>query len=243
MCRLYEPVIYIRSTSSTGYDPSEATARTSALWQCLHSAREFFSAYLSIPPQHLICVPFHTTHLSFCLVTIVRLLFLGGDDSTQGSNVRGDPDWNPTLARQSVDFETICLRVSDLFDEADKISASLGGRRARYLDQERSTMGIHRDKVRWIRSWYAGRIHQGTYPFADGSHETAQRRSAGGGGNLTIVKDGSEGEAQAPGDQPMDVDYGDQQAHYAVPGELDDGFWQAMFDWGCNGPLEAVNVQ
>lgn len=202
VCRLYEPAIYIRSASSTSYDPSEATARTSALWQCLHAARDFFSAYLSIPPQHLICIPFQSTHFSFCLVTLVRLLFLGDDHVTRGGG--NDPEWNPTLARQSVDFETICLRVGDLCDEADKIASSLG-RRARYVDPERSVLGMYRDKIRWIRNWYTGRIRPGSasYPsFSDGSRE-------------------KEGETQ-----PMEVDSQEQ---------LDEGFWQAVFfDWGGN---------
>lgn len=212
ICRLYEPVIYIRSASPTGYDPpSEATARTSALWQCLHSAREFFSAYLSIPPQNLICVPLQSIQISLCLVTMARLLFLG--DETLGAR-SGDPDWNLTLARQSVDFETICLRLGNLFDEADKISASLS-RRARYSEQERSVMGMYRDKARWIRNWYTGRIRPGAYPSTDGSREVQQGGADGDG-------------------QPMDVEYGSQQTTHAVSGDLDDSFWQVVFNWGWN---------
>lgn len=219
VCRLYEPVALLRGLSN--YDPSEATARTSALWQCLHSAREFFSAFLSIPPQNLICVPFQSTHLSFCLVTMVQLLFLVGNNDNS--------DWDPALARQAVDFETICLRVGDLFDEADKISASLG-KRARYIhageqQQERNTtmtttrsvMGIHRDKVRWIRNWYMARAGA-TFTTEQGERERETTTQRGD----NVMKDGG-------GDtQPMDVDEGVQPAQY----ELDDGFWQAMFDWG-----------
>lgn len=209
LCRLYEPVLYLGSFSSRGHvDLGETTARTSALWQCLHAARDFFSAYLSIPPQNLICVPFQSTHLSFCLVTLVRLLFLGDD---------GKPEWNSALARQSVDFETICLRVGDLCDEADKIASSLG-RRARYHPHEGdrgSVLGMYRDKIRWVRNWYSGRIRPG----------------GGGGSTYSSTFSDKEGGGEM---QPMEVDGPDPL--------LDESFWQALFDWGWNAASEGATA-
>lgn len=59
------------------------------------------------------------------------------------------------------------------------------------------------------------------------------------------MKDGGGSGAGAGGSegwhQPMDVD--DGGVMMMMPGELDDGFWQAMFDWGWNEqPLEASVV-
>lgn len=225
-CRLFEPVLAYALTTGPCLDPSEGAAVTAALWQCLQSARGFFAAFLSIPPQNLICVPLLSAHLSFCLVTTVRLLLLaagGPGRKRRNKNKNGLPGgWDLALARQSVDFESICLRLTDLFDEADKVAASLG-RRARYnfeqQQQERgginSIMGVYRDKVRWLHNWYTVRVNRvrPSIQAACGECEigtttaTWAMRDDGGGGGAT---------------QPMDVD----------EGELDDGFWQAVLDWG-----------
>lgn len=237
-------------------------ARTAALWQCLNSARDFFSAYLAIPPQNLPCMPFHSVHLSFCVVTATRLLFLG--DESVGGNPTADPDWNPLLARESMNLEAIYGRLCDFFGEADRVCAGLG-RRVRYLDQERSILIMFRDKIRWMRDWYVGRTRspaQGLYGQSYPTHraEEDQGRGAsnggggGGGGGMTSSKDaageGHLGSGDGPRSsvaggssipnsghgQPMDIDY-------AMPGELDEGFWQAMFDWGWNGGMDLMDVQ
>lgn len=260
VCRLFEPVIYIRANPTTGYDPSEGTARTAALWQCLNSARDFFSAYLVIPPQNLPCMPFHGAHLSFCVVTAARLLFLGDEASPGGSNSHGDPDWNSSLAREALNLEAVCVRIGDFFDEADKICVGLG-RRARYVDHERTSLGSYRDKVRWIRNWYVGRTRssaQGAaYPsYSNYRPEDGRGGRSAGGGNDALSKDpgvdalGSGGGSSTGGSnlatahgQTMDVDSYEMPPQATMPGELDDGFWQAMFELGWNGGMDLMDVQ
>lgn len=268
MCRLFEPVIYIRSASVSGHDPSLSTARTAALWQCLNSARDFFSAYLAISPQSIPCMPFHGVHLSFCVVTTVKLLLLGDEHSLPGASSSagagagaGDPDWNASLARAALGFEAVSARLGDFLDEADTLSGG-PGRRARYVDHERTVLSMHRDKIRWIHNWYVARTRPGgptrwpsTYPHFPGSDDRGRAAGAGGG-------DEGEGEHLGSGGGPagstggsshipsvahqgqaMDVDYGMPPSQTAMPGDLDDGFWQAMFDWGWNGGAELMEVQ
>lgn len=300
MCRLFEPAIYIRSSPTTttttntpgGYDSSEGTARTAALWQCLNSARDFFSAYLVIPPQNLPCMPFHGAHLSFCVVTAARLMFLGDEASASpqpggshrdrdrdrdrdqgGGGGGGDPDWSHSLAREALNLEAVLIRIGDFFDEADKICVGLG-RSARYIDQERTSLGSYRDKVRWIRNWYVGRTTSSgggaaAYPSSSYPHYRTEEedggrgRSAGGGGgggggdNYTMLpKDpavdqalgsvgGSSHLAAIAHGQAMDVDSDgyDMPPQAMMPGELDDVFWQAMFDLGWNGGMDLMDVQ
>lgn len=266
-------MIYIRSASvvGCGYDPGEGTARTAALWQCLSSARDFFSAHLAIPAQALPSLPFHSAHVSFCLITTARLLFLGdegvvGGGGGGGGAPGGDPDWNPALAREAVDFGAICEKVSGFCDEADRI-ATATGRRARYVHPDRSVLGMYRDKTRWIREWYTTRIRTGGGPAAAaaaggglaassyGGIPAENRHDRGGGG---MPKDsgpdavGSSGTSSSAGGssmptttqgaQAMDVDHG-VQAQAAMPGDLDFTFWQAMFDWNWSGPVDLMEVQ
>lgn len=205
-------------------------------------------------------MPFQSAHISFCIVTLVRLLFFGDVDALGPNNNARDPDWTPALARQSVDFEMLCLRISDFFDEADKVSASLG-RPARYIDRDRSVMGMYRDKIRWMRSWYVGRIKPGgnlpSFRHADGSGDRGGGGGGvgnGGGGDISSKDRGGDslgsgggntlgGSNVSTGGQAMDVDYEAQQVQYMMPGELDESFWQAMFDWGWNGSLDMMEVQ
>ncbi|KAK2613327.1 hypothetical protein N8I77_000248 [Diaporthe amygdali] len=253
ICRLYEPVIYIRSTSAaTGYDAGDANSRTSALWACLGSARDFFSAFMAIPPQNLVCMPFQSAHFSFAIVTASRLLFLG-DEAASANNPR-DPDWVVSVARDHLNFDGVCARLAEFFDEADRLATGLG-RRGRYVDGERSVLGMFKDKVRWIRSWYLGRARPGTsegYP-ASYPHDPRFRREAvgdvakdgvsGGGGVGTTEAGASNATAQAGagGGQAMDVDYG-APSQLPMPGELDETFWQAMFDMNGSG-VDWMEVQ
>lgn len=126
-------------------------------------------------------------------------------------------------------------RVVDLFDEADKTCAPVGstGRRARYFDASRTVLATYRDKLRWIRDWYVTRT-QPENRAGPRYGEQAQAYYRGEGG-------GKQAAAQPAAAGAMDVDYGNgamQQApvQQALPVELlDEGFWQAMFDWSWNG--------
>lgn len=254
ICRLYEPAIFIRSTSTAAvYDAGDPNARTSALWACLSSARDFFSSYMAIPPQNLVCMPFHSAHISFVIVTASRLLFLG-DEASSPNNPR-DPDWVVSVAREHFNLDAICARLSEFFDEADRLATGLG-RRGRYVDGERSVLGMFRDKVRWIRSWYLGRTRPGTregypgpYPQdarfrSDAVGDAAKNMASGGGGAGTAEAGGSSSNAPAQADgngQAMDVDYG-SPSQLMMPGELDEAFWQAMFDLSGSG-VDWMDVQ
>ena len=268
ICRLFEPAIYIRSTSAAaGCEAGDPNARTSALWACLSSAREFFSAYMAIPPQNLVCMPFHSAHISFAIVTASRLLFLG-DEASPPNNPR-DPDWVVSMARDHLNLDAVCARLAEFFDEADRLATGLG-RRGRYVDGERSVLGMFRDKVRWIRSWYLGRTRPGTregypgpYPQdprfrgdAAGGDAAKDAASVGGGGARTAEAGGSNAPPQGAGGggagggggggrgaQAMDVDYG-IPSQLLMPGELDETFWQAMFDLSGSGSgVDWMDVQ
>lgn len=281
-CRLFEPVIYVRSASvAGGHDAGESTARTAALWQCLHSAREFFSAYTAVSPQNIPCMPFYSVHLSFCAVTAVKLLFLGDEISLPaaggGPGAAGaahDPDWNASLAREALGFEALSVRLGDFFDEADRLSGG-PGRRARYVDHERTVLSVHRDKIRWMHNWYVARTRPGaaaaaaaaqggpparwptSRPRVDGGGRGGGAQGAGAGAGAGAGSGGGGGGGEGGGavgggggvapaahyGQGMDVDYGVAPPQSALPGDLDDVFWQAMFDWGWNGGADLMEIQ
>ncbi|CAN8103248.1 unnamed protein product [Discula destructiva] len=240
ICRLFEPVIYIRPAPLGGYGPQEGTSRTGALWTALNSARDFFAAFLAIPPQNHPSIPFHCAHLSFCAVTIARLLFLGSDD---GSGT--DPDWNAAVARDAVGFEALLIRVAQLFEDADRIcGAGAGpGRRARYFDLDRTVLAAYRDKARWIRDWYVART-TGTgaarFPQQQAYYREAGEAANGGGGRAKE----QQRQQQTASNNTMDSDYNNRIQQPEVGGRLppaevlDEGFWQAMFDWSWNGPMD-----
>jgi hypothetical protein len=209
---------------------------------------------MAIPPQNLVCMPFHSAHISFVIVAASRLLFLG-DEASSPNNPR-DPDWVVSVARDHFNLGGICGRLSEFFDEADRLATGLG-RRGRYVDGERSVLGMFRDKVRWIRSWYLGRIRPGTREGYPGPYpQDARFRSeavgdmaknlAGGGGGAGTAEAGGGG-SSAPAaqaderGQAMDVDYG-SPSHLVMPGELDEAFWQAMFDLSGSG-VDWMDVQ
>lgn len=145
--RLYEPVIYFRPSIASN-DVTDGARRTEALWCCLEACRMFFAAYEAIPAAELSYLPFSgTSHLSFSVVTVSRLLFLS------------DSDWDLQLARKHVDLCAIVARLSELFCEADQYAAANEWRRKhKFVDEGRSTLMMQSDKVRWIRSWYLSRL-------------------------------------------------------------------------------------
>ncbi|KAL1882941.1 hypothetical protein Daus18300_000579 [Diaporthe australafricana] len=270
ICRLYEPVIYIRSTSAaSATNAGDPNARTSALWACLGAARDFFAAFTAIPPQNLVCMPFHSAHLSFAMVTASRLLFLGDETAGGSNNNPRDPDWAVSVARDHLALDAVLAHLADFFDEADRLATGLG-RRGRYVDLDKSVLGMYRDRVRWIRSWYLGRTAGRPPPppgaAADGTpwpgfssrREASGAGAAVGGGDVakdvasgagagTAEPGGSGINAQAQqqgggGGQAMDVDYG-IPSQLMMPGELDETFWQAMFDMSSGSGVDWMDVQ
>lgn len=147
LMRLYEPVIYTRPSLASN-DATDGAQRTEALWCCLEACRMFFNAYLAIPTADMAYLPFSgTSHLSFVVVTVSRLLFLS------------DSDWDLQLARRAFDLCDTCQRLSERFSEADRFAAAHEWRRKRkFVEEGRSTMSVSCDKVRWIRSWYTSKL-------------------------------------------------------------------------------------
>lgn len=222
LCRLFEPALHIRlSTPSPN--------RTTALWICLNAARDFFTSYTAIPPHNLTCMPFHSAHLSFCIVTTVRLLY--------SLDKSGDPDWSPSVAREATAFEGILDKLGAFFDEADR-SCAAGQRRARYFEQDRSVLSMYREKLRWIREWCGARARPDTrrfshgtgqpQPFYRGEEADGAVRTAAGGEN---------------GGTAMEVEYSNgAQAQEQIS---DDGFWEALFEWNwsANGGMTEYGVE
>lgn len=205
-------------------------------------------------------MPFYGAHISFAIVTASRLLFLGDEAPTPNS--QRDPDWVVSMARDHFNLDAVCARLAEFFDEADRLATGLG-RRGRYIDGERSVLGMFRDKVRWIRSWYLGRTRPGTregypgpYPQdprfrGEAAGDAAAKDAAsgvGGGGAGTAESGGGNASAQGSGGgagQAMDVDYA-IPSQLPMPGELDETFWQAMFDLsgsGSGGGMDWMDVQ
>lgn len=208
LCRLFEPVLHIRPST-----PSHN--RTSALWICLHAARDFFTSYTAISPHNIPCMPFHSAHLSFCVVTAVRLLY-----TTDSS---ADPDWTPSVAREATAFEGILDRLAGFFDEADRSCAG-GQRRARYIDRDRSVLGMYREKIRWIREWCGARARPDARRFSQG---------AGQAHSFYRAEEAQGGMKAENGGSAMEVEYSSGvQAQEQI---LDEGFWEALFDWNWSG--------
>ncbi|PSR82105.1 hypothetical protein BD289DRAFT_484068 [Coniella lustricola] len=308
VCRLFEPVIYIRppssSSSSSSSSPSNTASlgglagyndpaqRTAALWQCLSSARDFFTAYAAIPTQNFPCMPFQNMHIAFCLVTTCKLLFLGDEPSgtsfavaaaaaapsssnsmhntnnnnssfpaTVGGGSGTDPDWNPCLAREAVDFDAICVKIREVWESVERLPAALG-RSMRFISPEKTVIAAYKDKIQWMREWYATRTRprqQHHHPQQQQQQQQQQDASLGlgvgdfrrdnnrggmmmserqkAGTAMGIGVNGSSGYAQG---DAMDIDYG---VSGMMPGALDDTFWQVMLDWSWNPPMDLVEVQ
>lgn len=173
------------------------------------------------------------------IVTASRLLFLG--DETTSPNTARDPDWAVSVARDILNFDAICTRLGEFYDEADRVTTGLG-RRGRYVDGDRSVLCLFRDKARWIRNWYLARTRPGTELFP-GTYPHTSGRGSVSGDVSAASKDGAGGKTSAPsapgggsniptgqGGQAMDLDYGGLHGQFMMPGELDDSFWQAMLD-------------
>lgn len=244
LCRLYEPLIYMRSPPNPN-DYNEAGARTEALWQCLTSARDFFTAYTAMPAHNVVSMPFIGAHLAFTVVTTSRLLFLDNDT-----------DWEASVAKRMFDFTAVAARLSDFFNEADHVAMSLG-RRRRFVDVDRSVLGMYRDKMKWIGQWYLSKTsqiqqqHPGNFPHDPNDMGPNNRVHADGRGNGGLAPKGLHPGSGAQGSnvggdhgQAMDVDQpGDSQTvneQFTIfPGELDEGFWAA---WMALDASAATNI-
>ncbi|KAK3688243.1 hypothetical protein B0T22DRAFT_148598 [Podospora appendiculata] len=147
LVRLYEPAIYMRASSLSG-DYDSGARRSEALCCCLDAIKAFFESYAAIPLPELTYLPFPVySHFTFSVVSATRLLFLS------------DSDWNRQLACRSLDFPTIIQSLSDRCEKADDWSVGEEWRRKRkFVDDARSVMAMHRDKLRWIGSWSAAKL-------------------------------------------------------------------------------------
>ncbi|KAK3400372.1 hypothetical protein B0T20DRAFT_182940 [Sordaria brevicollis] len=202
LARLYEPAIYMASSASS----LDGIRKSEAMWCCLEFVKETLNAYASTPVVDLSYLPFNTyCHMSFALMTATRLVILQ------------DPDWNSKLAAESLDFAALIQRLSDVCGQADSIAIAEEWRRKRkYINDTLSVMSMHRDKLRWIRSWYLSKMaapntvdHSGARHHAD-SHYQVQTTATTG----TIADPGIPAAVETL--SPVSL--------------LDDEWWQAMMD-------------
>jgi hypothetical protein len=193
-------------------DEAESSRRTEALWHCLQSIKDFLAAYATIPLDSLCLMPLGATaHMSFAVVTASRILFL--DDS----------DWDVNTARQNFDFAAACKLLSDRFGEADRLGQALG-RRRKYVDDQKSVLGMYRDKLYWIRQWYRTKI-----PPVFNEAVAHKNPSSVSRNDEATVRGQARGRARA---QDMEID---QQPSFLSPGGLDESFWQALLDFDGDG--------
>lgn len=149
--RLYEPVIVMKAPSLADSEtlPSEPFRRAEALWQCLLSVSSYFEQHLNATPEEVTVHPFTVTGtMAFVIVTSSRLVLL--ESST---------DWDPSLARKKLDFADLMQRMSDQFENADRVAKNTG-RRRRIMDDDSSVFMKYAFKLRWIRQWYLSKKPQ-----------------------------------------------------------------------------------
>jgi hypothetical protein len=133
---------------SVSNEPLAGGSRTDALWGCLESLKAFFEGFINMPLNVLThtVLPLSSAH-TFAIVTMTRILFLNGSD------------WDLALARKSFNLPDVTQRASDALETADQIGAQEEWKRKRkYMDDTRSVLSAHRDKLRWIRAWYMSRV-------------------------------------------------------------------------------------
>lgn len=152
--RLYEPAILMTSGLGSAGVTADAARRTEFLWSCLEAIGHYFTAFLVIPVDQLETLPLTTiAHTSFVIVTATRLLLLE------------DPAWDSSVARKSLDLAASIFSLEQRF-QAAAVDAAAGearvaGRRERnirYDDESRSLAAALRDKMRWVRQWYLGKL-------------------------------------------------------------------------------------
>ncbi|CCC07001.1 unnamed protein product [Sordaria macrospora k-hell] len=205
LARLYEPVIYMTSSSVSSVD---GIRKSEAMWCCLDAVKASLDVYASYPVADLSYLPFNTyCHMTFALITAARLVILQ------------DPDWNNKLAGESLDFAGITQRLSERCDQADNVAIAEEWRRKRkYVNDTLSVMAMHRDKLRWIRSWYLSKI--------------AAPNPAATGNNPLEPQPDSQYQGQAMPATEMIADPGNPALADALTpmSFLGDDWWQTMMD-------------
>lgn len=205
LARLYEPVIYMTTSSGSSAD---GIRKSEAMWCCLEAVKNTLEAYASIPVADLSYLPFNTyCHMTFALITATRLVVLQ------------DPDWNNKLAGESLDFADITQRLSDRCDQADDVAIAEEWRRKRkYVNETLSVMAMHRDKLRWIRSWYLSK--------------TAAPNSAATGNPTPVHQSDTQYQGQPTPATEMIADPGNPALAEALSpvSFLGDEWWQTMLD-------------
>lgn len=205
LARLYEPVIYMTSSSVSSVD---GIRKSEAMWCCLDAVKASLDVYASYPVADLSYLPFNTyCHMTFALITAARLVILQ------------DPDWNNKLAGESLDFAGITQRLSERCDQADNMAIAEEWRRKRkYVNDTLSVMTMHRDKLRWIRSWYLSKI--------------AAPNPAATGNNPLAPQPDSQYQGQAMPATEMIADPGNPALADALTpmSFVGDDWWQTMMD-------------
>lgn len=255
--RLYEPAIYMRAPTTppqtmNTLDAVDAAERTACLWSCLQALRDFFEAQTDIPADVLGRLPFTaSTHLTFAIVTSMRLLFL-----------LDDPEWDVVRARRSLDFVAVTLRLEEQFQAADELEHNPAdthglGRKKRYLSEDsRAVLAMFRDKMRWIRLWYSSKLPMEQRGMADAAATSTAPSTATGAatGAATPLSAGAGSDAAGlpsllpmppflpprpqSGQQPgsfMDVD---GTGAVSSSDEYDVMFWQSIFT--VDGPWDPM---
>ncbi|KAK7421728.1 hypothetical protein QQZ08_009816 [Neonectria magnoliae] len=149
LIRLYEPVLLMKASSITDSDslPTEPFQRTEALWKCVQCCSQFFDHHFTIPAASLSATPVTVSGVvTFSIVTISRIMLLDPM-----------PDWEPAMARRRLDMDKVLRRMSDQFEEADRVAQELG-RRRRILDDGTSVFLKYSFKARWIRQWFNSKM-------------------------------------------------------------------------------------
>ncbi|ORY62154.1 uncharacterized protein BCR38DRAFT_394838 [Pseudomassariella vexata] len=138
--RIYEPAVYMEAS----VDGPQVFQRSEALWNCLQSSQSFFESHFLAPMTIHPVRPFTwTACVAFGIVTFSRLL-----------HIENSPDWDVELARKTADFASVVERLSDQFDELERLVVA---------DPESSPgmIGVNSffaQKIRWIKNWYLSRI-------------------------------------------------------------------------------------
>lgn len=141
LVRLYEPVIHMNPTSTTGA-LTERAWRSEALWFCLEAAKCFLVGYQNTAEDQIPYLPCQVfSYFSFTIVTATRLLLFS------------DSDWDQAEARRVMELPSIIRQLSDHLSRADR-KAAAGTRKVRYTEDGMTFLGVTAEKLRWIGSWH-----------------------------------------------------------------------------------------
>ncbi|OAA66813.1 fungal transcriptional regulatory protein [Niveomyces insectorum RCEF 264] len=264
------------SSPAASAHPADAARRTEHLWACLQATQDFFDAYTAIPTAVLSALPLMAmAHLSFGIVTVSRLLLLDGDPDWHVGQARRTVDFVAVALRLEAHFQAADdydsqqdrgngggLVVDSSAPGAPSAPPSLlrppsttsGGlaRKRRYGNiDNRPILLTHRDKMRWIRTWYTTKISPPPPPPAPSSSSSPSQRPrpyaalaarSGGEANPSVPLPSMPPTPQQqqqqlplpppsahglPPTQLMDLD----TEGFAIPhDEVDSVFWKAIFD-------------